>query len=91
MFDFKMDNPYNIIDFKASEMYAWVNVSAFLPLTCLICYYYFCMRSTLNECASVVLNDSSKEMKKFFAFLLFGFVFKVLYSAFYGYYKDLIC
>ena len=80
-----------MVGFKASDLYATMNISAFFPLTCFLAYYYFCMRSTLKECESSVMNEASAAMKKFFLFLLIAFVAKVIYSALYGAYKTLIC
>ena len=75
------------------DLLSTVEISLFVPLTILLCFYYSCLRNTLNNCLSPALQSTKRQINIFFAFVLFSYCFRFAYELgnVLGIYNDFIC
>ena len=71
----------SFMSYKTMERtFAYINLALFLPLTIQICFYFLCLRSTLNICLSQALQSTKRQINTFFAFLLVSYMLRSLYA-----------
>ena len=74
-----------------ARYFGYLNLIVFLPLLIFLTFYYTWMRSTLNRCTNVKLEDQKNILTRFFTLLMIAYAFRFIFCLGLGNYDYIVC
>ena len=72
-------------------IYKSSNMSALIPLTLTLCYYFACMLETLDKCISEEMEAQKTTLKIFFSAMIAITLLRLCFVSFLDYYEIFMC